>query len=281
LLLGAALASPAAAQIVTENAGVTSPELKVLRESVAVARTENLEDVRWNHELVFAPDRADEFQLTVPIVWREARFSSPGGGEQSEAAGLGDVSLRYKRALWRSDDVMRSERWALLFEVGAPTGEHDARENGVRVPLPLQLGTGDWTIGAGSAYTWIHDRRRFSVEAFYRHHSAHDGVQLGDSAVLNAAYWYRVLPAAFGPNDVGSEVRGVLEVLGSHAFASEVGGSRADDDGTVVSIAPGIQVFPSTRVLFEANVAVPVYQDIDDDLGDRRWSAVFAVKFLF
>ena len=281
VLVTAALASSGAAQVVTENAGVTSPELTVLRESLSVTRTENLDEVRWTHELVYAPDRSREFRLSVPIVWREARFSSAGGDEESESAGLGDVSLRFKQALWRSDDVMRSDRWALLLELGAPTGEHHARENGVPVPLMLQLGTGEWTVGAGSAYTRISDRRRFAVEAFYRHHSAHDGAQLGDSATLNAAYWYRILPAAFAPNESGSEVRGVLELLGSHAFAGEIGGRRVDDDGTLVVVAPGIQVYPTANVLFEANIGVPVYQDIDDDLGDRRWSAVLAVKFVF
>jgi hypothetical protein len=86
--------------------------------------------------------------------------------------------------------------------------------------------------------------------------------------------------AVFGPNEAGSEVRGVVELLGSHAFR-KVGGSRADDDGTLLFLAPGIQVFRSTHVLFEANVAVPLYQDVDDDLGDRRWSALLTIKFLF
>jgi hypothetical protein len=104
VLLAIMLASTSAAQITTENAGVTSPELQVLRESVSVTRTENLDEVRWKHELVFAPDRSHEFRLTVPILWREARFSSTSGAEESESAGLGDVSLRLKQALWRSDD---------------------------------------------------------------------------------------------------------------------------------------------------------------------------------
>jgi len=155
-------ASPAAAQVVTENAGVVSPELTVLREIASVSKSENLDEVRWTQELRWAPDRADEFRLQVPLVWRDARFDGPGGELESHEEGLGDASLRYKRALWRADDVMRSQRWALLLEVGAPTGEHDAEEDGVPVPRPLQLGTGDWSLGAGTAYTWIQDRQRAS-----------------------------------------------------------------------------------------------------------------------
>ena len=272
---------PASAQIVTENAGVISPELTILRESVGVARSENLDEVRWNHQLAFAPDRADEFRLNVPVVWRTARFDPGGGEEEAHEAGLGDVSLRYKRALRRTDDVMRSERWSLLLELGAPTGEHDEEVNGNPVPRPLQLGTGAWSMGTGTAYTWIQDRQRFALEAFYRHITRHDGVQLGATLDLNAAYWYRLTPAVFRAGESGSELRGVIELLGSHQFPSEVGSDTQDDDGTIVWLAPGIHYYPGTRVLLEANVQVPLVQDIDDAIGDRRWSANLVVKLLF
>jgi hypothetical protein len=277
-LLCAELAS---AQVVTENAGVTSPELTILREVATVSRSENLDELRWSHQLLFAPDRANELRLTLPVVWREARFEGAGGELESHEHGLGDASVRFKRALARSDDVMRSRRWALLLELGAPTGDDDAKEEGVRLPRTLQLGTGDWSLGAGSAYTWIDDRQRVSLEAFYRHRTRHEGIQLGATAELNAAYWYRFVPAAFGTHDSGPEIRGVLELLGSHTFASEVGDDSADDEGGIVWLAPGIHVYPAASVLLEANVQLPLFQDLDDDLGDRHWSANVVLKLLF
>lgn len=280
-LLALLSGAPAAAQIVTENAGVLSPELTILRESVGVSRSENLDEVRWSHQLLWAPDRAHELRLTVPVVWRTARFDPGGGEEEAHQAGLGDVALRFKQALRRADDVMRSERWSLLLELGAPTGEHDEEVNGNPVPRPLQLGTGDWSLGAGTAATWIQDRQRFALEGFYRHRTRHDGSQLGARLDLNAAYWYRLTPAVFGAGEHGSEIRGVIELLGTHQFPSEVGSDTQDDDGTILWLAPGIQVYPGTRVLLEANVQVPLAQDIDDALGERRWSANLVLKFLF
>ncbi len=268
------------AQIVTENAGVISPELTIVRESLGLLRAENLDEVRWAHHLVFAPDRADELRLVVPLVWRDARFDGPLGEETSEQSGLGDLALRYKRALWRADDVMRSDRVSALFELGAPTGEHDESENGTPVPRQLQLGTGDWSLGFGGAWTWIRDRQRFALEGLYRHRTRNDGVQLGASADLNAAYWYRLSPAEFAGDD-GPEIRGVVELLGSHTFPSEVGDDIQDDDSSILWLAPGVQVYPSSLVLLEANVQVPLLQDSDDPLGDRRWSANLVLKFLF
>jgi hypothetical protein len=174
---------------------------------------------------------------------------------------------------------MRSERWALLFELEAPTGAHDDEERGVELPRALQLGSGDWTIGAGAAATWIDDRRRLALEAVYRHSTRHDGTRLGPTAELNAAFWYRLRPARFAP-DSGPELRAVLELLGSHAFEGEIDGRR-EDPGSLVWLAPGLHYYPSTHVLLEANVQLPLFQDLDDALGERHWSANVVVKFLF
>ncbi len=275
------LAAPLAAQIVTENAGVISPELTIVREVVGLARSENLDELRWTQELLFAPDRTHEFRLSVPWVSSTARFDAPGGELEHDQQGLGDVSLRFKQALWRADEVMRSERVALTFELGAPTGAHDARENGVAVPRALQLGSGAWSFGVGAASTWIQDRRRVALAGSYRHRTRHDGLQPGATAELDAAFWYRLSPAVFQPGESGSEIRGVLELLASHTFASELGGVEQDDDGGIVWLAPGIQFYPTTSVLLEANVQVPLYQDLDDALGERRWSANLVLKLLF
>jgi hypothetical protein len=269
---GVLLASAVCAQIVTANAGVLSPELTLVREQLGLARSENLDEVRWSHHLVLAPDRWNELELTVPLLWRTARFEGAAGEEEAHLAGLGDVSLRYKRALARTDEVMASERWALLLELGAPTGDHDATEDGTSVPRSLQLGTGGWTLGGGGAVTWIRDRQRVSLEAFYRHPTRHDGVQVGASADLFAAWWYRIRPAAFAPGAAGGELRGVLELLGTHL--------TLDDDGSLVWLAPGVQWYPCASFLLEANVQAPLLQDVDDALGERRWSANLVLKIL-
>ncbi len=176
---------------------------------------------------------------------------------------------------------MESTRWALIAELGIPTGQDDAVENGSTIPRRLQLGTGDWSFGLGSALTRIHDRHRFSIEALYRHRTRHADVQLGSSTDLNLAYWYRLSPPAFEVLEESTEVRGVLEILGSYRFGSEIGEATQADDGTLVWLAPGIQIYPGTMVLFEANMQVPLYQDLDDDIGDRYWGASLVIKLLF
>ena len=279
-LLLAVLCRAAQAQVVTENAGVISPETPIVREGLSVLDAENLREVRWEHQLIYALDPTREVKLTMPLVWRDVELASAGGVEDADLTGLGDVSLRFKQSLWQEDAVMASTRWAALAEVGAPTGDDDETENGVLIPRRMQLGTGDWSLGAGTAYTWIRDRQRFSAETLFRYRTRHEGLRLGETLDLNLAWWYRITPARFPPGDPPLEVRGVLELLSSYRWPSAGDGDQ-DDDGTLVWLAPGLQVYPSKSVLLEAALRAPIHQDLDDALGDRRWAGVLALKFLF
>ena len=273
---------PASAQIVTENAGIVSPEAPILRESLGFFDAENLREARWTSQFIFALGEQRELKFSLPVVWRESTFQPSGGSEETaDLFGLGDASIRLKQSLWQKDDIMESTRWALLTELGLPTGEDAEEKDGAEVPRRLQLGSGDWSMGLGSAFTVIRDRHRVSVEGLYRHRTRHDDIQLGSSAELNLAYWYRLSPAAFQAGEEVTEVRGVLELLSAYRFPSEIGTDSQDDDGTLIWFAPGIQIYPGTSVLFEASVQVPILQDLDDAVGDRNWAASLVVKFLF
>jgi hypothetical protein len=274
----ALLAPPARGQLVTENAGILSPETPLLRQSLSWFESRNLSELRLTSQLLFAPSPTRELKLGVPLLARDLRLAQ---GTQEELRGLGDASLRFKQSLWQRDDVMESTRWALLAELGAPTGQDDAEADGEPLPRRLQLGTGDWSLGAGSAYTWIRDRQRFSAELFHRHRTRHDGLQLGASSEANLAYWYRLSPAQFPAHRLVGETRGVLELLSTYRFASATDAGRGDDDGLISWLAPGIQYFPGSRALFEAGFQVPLYQDLDDALGRRKWAATLTLKLLF
>ena len=98
---------------------------------------------------------------------------------------------------------------------------------------------------------------------------------------IDLAYWYRLTPARFDEEPNPIEIRGVAEIHSRYSFSGRDSSGRLGDRGFEVWLAPGIQVYPSRSVLFEANVQVPIFQTIDDDVGDRRWGALLAVKFLF
>jgi len=279
-----ALVASASAQIVTENAGVISPETPTFREVFNFEETENLLDLRLNHQLLVGLDRKTELRLTVPtIITRQVIYRDQFGRQKTaEFAGLGDTSLRLKRSLYQVDGVMQSTRWAVLAELVAPTGDDDQSADGLRLARKLQPGTGSWGYGVGGAFTWIQDRHRFSTDAYYRHSSRHDGFRPGSSLHFDFAYWYRIFPEQHPPpGEEVSEVRGVLELLNEYRFESQVGSAGAGDQGYLMWVAPGIQIYPWRDVLFELSFQLPAFQTIDDALGDRRWRFLVAVKFLF
>jgi hypothetical protein len=278
LLAGIALVGPrATAQIVTENAGVISPGTPELHELFAITDAEHGRELMWTQQLIFAPDRHDELKLSLPWIDRTLEQT----GSDLDARGLGDASLRWKHAFVRDDDVMRSTRWASLLEVVAPTGDGSDSDGGVQLPEDVRLSRGDWGAGAGAAFTHIVDRRRFAAEAMYRHWTSHDGYQLGDTVDLNFAYWYRIAPGRFERIEDVTEVRGVLELLSSYRWDADLHGQGVGNDGVLVSIAPGIQVYPKDWLLLEASLQLPVAQTMDDSVGDRTFGALFSVKVLF
>lgn len=281
-LVTLAMAHHASAQVVTENGGIISPQTPILRESVSFLHTENVKELRWTNQFIIAaPWFPLEARILLPIVYRD--IDLPQNGPREDLFGLGDLTLRLKYSLWQADAVMASTRFAALTEVTVPTGDDDATDGGVRLPPRLQLGTGSFTYGGGLVFTVIRDRHRVSAEAFFRHPTRHDGIRPGPTLDINLAYWFRIEPAQFSPeDDEAVEVRGVLEVLTSYRWRSRVGDTHAGDQGFIVWVAPGVQVYPLPWLLLEASLQVPAYQDIDDDeLGRRKVAGTFAIKYLF
>ncbi len=111
------------AQIMTENAGAISPETPILRQTVLHLDYANAQELRYTTTVVWSPDPQREFRLSVPAMWKTADYA----GTSTTAAGLGGVTLRYKQSLWQENQVMASERWAFLAEVGLPTGPTNIR----------------------------------------------------------------------------------------------------------------------------------------------------------
>ncbi len=88
-------------------------------------------------------------------------------------------------------------------------------------------------------------------------------------------------PAQHDPENETIEIRGVFEILSSYGFESRLGSGGAGDEGLLIWVAPGIQIYPRRDVLIEAAIRIPALQTLDDALGDRRWAFLISVKLLF
>ena len=259
LILG--ILFPATAQIETANGAVNSPRSPQMKVRSFLNRAENGDTYGLKVVGIWGLTRKDELRADLPLISRDYL-----GDAQ---AGLGDIYLRYKRSLHQTDGVMSSNRFAVFAEGTVPTGSSDR----AGVPLRAQLGLGTPQLGGGLIYSVVRNRHRFSAELGHRQPLGND---LAGTSRLNLAYWYRLTPAEFPEDSEPTELRGVLELL------TELRGSeRGRDAGSLVWLAPGFQIHPSSEVQFEVNTLIPIAQSLRDPLGKRSIGGSFTAKFRF
>ena len=256
------LIHPASAQIETANGAVMSPRSPQMKVRSFYRGAENGDSYGLKLTGTWGLTRADELLIAVPILSREYFGDSEFG--------LGDAYVRYKHSLWQEDGVMTSDRFAVIVDGSLPTGR--SGDSPTR-PTRTRLGLGTPQIGAGLVYSVVRNRHRFSAELGHHQPLGND---LAGTSRLNLAYWYRLTPASFPDDGNPTEVRGVVELL------SELRGpERGRDAGTLIFLAPGLQIHPSRSTQFEVNALIPIAQSLRDPLGDRRLGGSFTAKFRF
>ena len=265
------------AQVVTENAGTVSPETPIWQTRLEYLKAEHLTDLRAVETFLWAPNEVMDFALSVPLHHRDVEFA----GLEDTLEGVGDASLRWKYSMWKEDEVMASTRFSALAGVKVPTGRWREEDSGIEVPRKLQLGTGGWDIFGGPLFTHIQDRHRFAAELVGRFAFERDDFRLQPSLQAGLAYWYRITPATIDVAGEATEVRGVLELTSVFYGESRQDGRGIGDDGNITWLSPGVQVYPSFWVLFEASIQVPIIETVEDVRGDRKFGALVSVKFLF
>jgi hypothetical protein len=249
------------AQIETANGGVTSPHSPELKAKGMVMRAENGDMTTFELSGTWGLNPTNELRVLVPY-----QISEHMGAQES---GLGDFALRYKHSLTSSNGVMSSDRFALLIDASAPTGNSDNPD----LPQRAQMGLGAPAVGVGLVYSLIRDRHRASFEVG---HMQPLGNGYAGTSRLNLAYWYRLTPAEFPEDGTPTEVRGVIELLGELR-----GPEFGQDAGTLVYLAPGLQIYPSREFQLELNLRLPIAQSLSDQMGDRQLGGSLAAKIRF
>lgn len=261
LLMLAVVSQAAIAQIETANGAIMSPRSPEMKVRSFFRGAENGDTCGLKLVGTWGLTRQDELRASFPLHNRDFLGDS--------RFGLGDLYLRYKRSLHQDDDVMSSDRFALIVDGYVPTGEYQRANR----PTRAQLGLGTPQLGAGIVYSVVRDRHRFSAEVGHRQPLGND---LAGTSRLNLAYWYRLTPGQFPEDKHVTEVRGVVELLGELR-----GPERGRDAGTLVFLAPGLQIFPSSSTQLELNALIPIAQSLNDPLGDRQLGGSLTAKFRF
>ncbi len=273
--------APAMAQLFTTDAGVMSPELPTVKERIQWLVREDSEELRATTRFSFAPHRRLQLDLALPFARREVEVAGVGGVRRGTQEGLGDLELDAKWGLVRDDDVMRSDRLSVLGRLSLPTGDTDDRIDGIALGPRVALGLDTWGGSLGLGYTLVRDRHRAAIAVRAAAFAQNELFDSGEEVTLDVAWWVRLTPREFDPEQASVEVRGVLEVLGRWKQDDELVDVDLQNGGTEWSFVVGAQMNLDPATSFEAGLTVPLDTSIESPFGDPRYGLLFSFRLSF
>lgn len=233
--------------------------------------------------LMYAP--TDRITLTgmVPVLASSMRHRTRQGSEfTTESGGLGDVHVGALVGVAGFD----RQRIHLNLGIVAPTGSIDERDdipiaNDVRLPYPMQVGSGTFSWTTGLTYLGQSDAWGWGVQSVgtFRVGDNENDYALGDR--LSATTW---VSRPFDPM-LSLSGRVALETWGDVSGADPqlipMMVPTADPNlraGTRVDVGIGVNVYASEGTLAGHRVAVelllPAYQRLDGPQLETDWTLV-------
>ena len=216
----------------------------------------------------------------VPVLDKNLDETTPMGRRTRSVSGVGDTILLARYTTYKRDQPGQSTRVAPFVGVVAPTGKDDETDDLVRLPQPLQLGSGSWDFQVGTIATRQTWGWQMDSSLSYQFNREANDFEFGDEARLDLSYQRRLLPRELGEG-VPSFLYGVLESNVIWQDRNSLNGLEdADSGGTTWFLAPGIQ-YVSTRLVIEAAVQIPVVQNLNGTALENDFITTLSARVNF
>lgn len=242
---------------------------------------------------MWAPTDDVTLMAMVPYIDRTMDHVTMNGTEfTTESRGLGDVSLTALVRAWDKDN----HHVHFNLGVSIPTGSIDEEDvtpasggNDVRLPYPMQLGSGTWDLLPGVTYTGHDDVYSWGLQALMRvpiENENSNDYRLGGRGEVST-WLARRLNDDFSTSgrlrysrvrDINGADPSLNPAMIPTADTSLFGGERVDLFWGVNYIDSDAGP-SSSRFAFE--VGVPVYQDLDGPQMEMDWVATVAWQKAF
>jgi len=214
------------------------------------------------YELVWGARPHLSLSLVTPLVHTERS----GAGRDVSATGTGDSSLfaRY--------DVLRRTR---------PGGyTRLAPELGIKLPTGGRFGTGSTDLLAGLVFSHVRDPDWWIADVQWTFPGTGDGdLRAGERRRFDLAYLRRVFPREGLGVPMGLAV---LELNFESAESAERAGTPiSDSGGEILYVSPGFEYVANRRLILEASLPIPVYEDLDGKQPEPDFSLILGARFLF
>jgi len=221
--------------------------------------------------------------VTVPYVSKALETRMGGRRVRLNASGLGDVAVTGKWRFFKDQDLGETTELAAFLGVELPSGRGGIHDGGIRLPQPLQPGSGSFDGTAGVALSRLWDGGRWLVNAdtFFKFNTEANGYRFGHVLRFDVGAQYRIYPDEYESFDQ-TTVNLIIELNGHWAAKDTAGGDRIDTTGGVeLFLSPGVQVIVNEDLLFEAGVQIPFFRDLNGPQLARDFLATAGLRWRF
>ena len=214
--------------------------------------------------------------LAVPYVIKEKKLVD---GSHQDARGVGDIRLFGKYRFYRDDFPRGSKQMAATFGLELPTGATNKTKDGVKLPPPLQLGSGSVDPFFNVAAGWITAFHTVEGGVQFKYNSPHDGFRFGPVFNYDLSYSYSIYPGWPVPN---AQLNLLLEFNGEHREPStNRSGKVPNSGGDTIFLSPGIQYILFDNALVEASFQYPVVDEENGKQLNQDYRVLFGFRVLF
>ena len=241
-------------------------------------------DSLWNNSVAVSYGVTDDFTVGIrlPFIYRnDIKEPEHGHGAEhdddddddelaeivqlGDVEGIGDLSVFGEYRFYKNEGT----NIAAIFGFKAPTGKTNRNsDQGERLELELQPGSGSWDGMVGAAFT--QEMGVFSLYSSVLYTFVTEGKQhtdLGDIFTYNTALSYRVLGQqgqSYLPPKFALDL--IAEVNGEWRDKEKTRGHRDDNSGgNLVYISPGVRLSMPYNSSLGFSFGVPVVKDTNGD----------------
>lgn len=223
----------------------------------------------------------------VHTTFMGASGDIPLGNFTTQSSGIGDTTVA---ALIRLTEGAHSG-WHATLGLSLPTGDIDETASVLtpmntrpvlRMPYPMQLGSGTYDLIGGATYTANRNRLGFGGQwrSVMRLDKNDEGYALGDEHQLSAWLSYRVKPSTSVSARLGLRNRGNISGIDPQIMAPVQTADPDRQGGGRLDAGLGINhVLPGDRHRLAVELLAPVWQDLDGPQMETDWQIVVGWQF--
>ena len=214
--------------------------------------------------------------LVVPYVIKEFKTRD---GRHLDARGVADIRLFGKYRFYRDDFPRGSKQMSVGFGLELPTGATNKRKDGVKLPPPLQLGSGGVDPFFNFAAGWITATHSLEGGVQFQYNTRWNGFRFGSVFNYDLSYSYSVYPGWPIPP---AQLNFLLEFNGVHSEPNQNGKGVTKNSGRdTIFLSPGIQYIFLDYALVEASFQYPVTDTVNGNQLHEDYRVLFGVRIIF